>query len=132
MAKGVERRQQGMSDGDCKTSSGSIPFWTRSKKHWAERERSRSELELYHLDGQQQSHYQVKHMMELAGEALDNFIKAQKHFMDAIADETAKATGGKRVNGVHKVKKTQLSALAREATQSFIEAQRKLVDLAAE
>jgi len=71
-------------------------------------------------------------MMELAGEAMDNFIKAQKHFMDAIADETAKATGGKRVNGVHKVKKTQLSALAREATQSFIEAQRKLVDLAAE
>jgi len=74
--------------------------------------------------------YQTEHVMELAREGMENFIKAQKQFMDAIADETAKATGTKRSNGVHKVKKTELSALAREATHSFIEAQRKLVDLA--
>ena len=74
--------------------------------------------------------YESEHVMELAREGMENFIKAQKKFMDAIADETAKATGGKHTNGARKVKKTELSALARQAAQSFIEAQRKLVDLA--
>jgi hypothetical protein len=50
--------------------------------------------------------------------------------MDVIAEETAKATGGKTSNGTKKAKKTDVSALAREATESFIEAQKKLVDLA--
>ena len=35
-------------------------------------------------------------MVELAREAMDNFVKAQKHFMDVIAEETAKATGSKQ------------------------------------
>ena len=50
--------------------------------------------------------------------------------MDVIADETAKATGSKHSNGFKKIKKTELVALARQATESFIEAQRKLVELA--
>jgi hypothetical protein len=50
--------------------------------------------------------------------------------MDVIAEETAKATGGKHTNGVRKAKKTELSQLARHATESFIDAQRKLVDVA--
>jgi len=74
--------------------------------------------------------YQSEHVVELAREAMENFVKAQKHFMDAIAEETAKATGSKHVNGVKKTKKTELSQLAREATESFIDAQRKLVDVA--
>jgi len=57
-------------------------------------------------------------------------VKTQKHFMDVIAEETAKATGGKHTNGVKKIKKTELAQLARQTTESFIEAQRKLVDVA--
>ena len=47
------------------------------------------------------------------------------------AEETAKATGGKHINGaVKKIKQTELSELARKATDSFIEAQKRLVDIA--
>jgi len=74
--------------------------------------------------------YESEHLVELAREAMDNFVKAQKHFMDVIAEETAKATGSKHTNGIKKIKKTELSQLARTATESFIEAQRKLVDVA--
>jgi hypothetical protein len=74
--------------------------------------------------------FQGEQLVELAREAMDNFVKAQKHFMDVIAEETAKATGGKHTNGVRKAKKTELSQLARHATESFIDAQRKLVDVA--
>jgi len=74
--------------------------------------------------------YQSEHVVELARAAMENFVKAQKHFMDVIADETAKATGGKHSNGVKKTKQTELSQLARQATETFIDAQRKLVDVA--
>lgn len=74
--------------------------------------------------------YQTEHVVELAREAMDHFVKTQKHFMDVIAEETAKATGGKHTNGMKKMKKTELSQLARQATESFIDAQKKLVDVA--
>ena len=75
--------------------------------------------------------YQTEHLVELARESMDHFVKTQKHFMDVIAEETAKATGSKpHTNGAKKVKKTELSQLARQATESFIDAQRKLVDVA--
>jgi hypothetical protein len=75
--------------------------------------------------------YETKQLVELAQEAMDQFVKTQKHFMDVIAEETAKATGSKHpTNGAKKVKKTELAQLARHATESFIEAQRKLVDVA--
>ncbi|MGA8700369.1 MAG: hypothetical protein WB625_01855, partial [Candidatus Sulfotelmatobacter sp.] len=75
--------------------------------------------------------YQVDQLVELAQEAMENFVKAQKHFMDVIAEETAKAISGKHANGAHKThKKTELSQLARKATESFIDAQKKLVDVA--
>jgi hypothetical protein len=74
--------------------------------------------------------YQPKVLAELAREGMENFVNAQKKFMDMIADETAKATGGRHGNGFKKIKKTELAALARQATESFIDAQRKLVDLA--
>ncbi len=74
--------------------------------------------------------YDTKHVVELAREAMDHFVKTQKHFMDVIAEETAKATGHKRTNGVKKTKKAELSQLARQATESLIDAQRKLIDVA--
>jgi hypothetical protein len=74
--------------------------------------------------------YQTKLLAELAREGMENFVKAQKQFMDVIAEETAKVTGARHGNGFKKIKKTELAALARQATESFIDAQRKLVDLA--
>jgi hypothetical protein len=74
--------------------------------------------------------YQSEQLVELAREAVEDFVKAQKHFMDVLAEETAKATSGKHTNGVKKTDKTKLSQLAREATESFIDAQRKVVDVA--
>jgi hypothetical protein len=74
--------------------------------------------------------YQAEILAELAHEGMETFVKAQKKFMDVIAEETAKATGGRNSPGVKKVKKTELAELARQATESFIDAQRKLVDLA--
>ncbi len=74
--------------------------------------------------------FQTEQAVEVAREAMDNFVKAQKKFMDVIADETAKATGAKHTTEIKKTKKTELSQLAREATESFIDAQKKLVDVA--
>lgn len=75
--------------------------------------------------------YQPEHFIDLAREGMENFVKAQKQFLDVIAEETAKATGSKRANGaIKKVKKTELSVLARQATESLIDAQKRLVDVA--
>lgn len=74
--------------------------------------------------------YQGEDLVEMARDGMEKFIRAQKQFMDVIADETARATGGKRTETTKKIKKTDDSTLAREATESFIAAQKKLVDLA--
>jgi hypothetical protein len=55
--------------------------------------------------------------------------RRQKHFLDVIVEVTAKATGGKHA-AIEKIKKTELSELARQATDSFIDAQKKLADVA--
>jgi len=75
--------------------------------------------------------YESEHLVHLAREGMENFLKAQKQFLDIVAEETAKATSGKHTNGqAKKVKKAELADLARQATNSFIDAQKKLVDLA--
>lgn len=75
--------------------------------------------------------YQMEHVAELAREGMENFIKAQKQFLDIIADETAKATGAKHSNGtMKKMKKTEFSEITRKATNAFIDAQKKLFDVA--
>ena len=74
--------------------------------------------------------YQPEHMVQVAREGMENFVRAQKHFLDVIAEVTAQATGGKKAGAVKKMKKAELSQLARQATESFIEAQKKLVDVA--
>jgi exonuclease VII small subunit len=75
--------------------------------------------------------YQPEHFVDLAREGMENFAKAQKRFLDVIADETAKATSGKPANGAgKKAKATEVSELARQATDSLLEAQKRLVDVA--
>jgi len=75
--------------------------------------------------------YQPEHVVDLAREAMETFAKAQKRFLDVVADETAKATGAKHTNGAgKKAKPTELSELARHATDSLMEAQKRLLDVA--
>jgi len=75
--------------------------------------------------------YEYEHLVTLAREGLENFLKTQKRFLDVISDETAKATGGKAGDeGSRRMKKTEVAELARQATESFIEAQKNLIDLA--
>jgi len=73
--------------------------------------------------------FQGEHLLEVGRESMESFIKAQKEFLDVIADETAKATGAKRAGPMKKMKKTEVAELAREATQSFIDAQKKMFDV---
>jgi hypothetical protein len=76
--------------------------------------------------------YQPEQFVDFAREGMENFVKAQKQFLDVVAEETAKATSGKHANGTgKKIKQTELSELAQQATESFIEAQKRLVDVAA-
>jgi hypothetical protein len=75
--------------------------------------------------------YQGEHLIKAARDSMENFVKAQKRFLDLIADETLKATGAKHhEGGARKMKTTELPELAREATKSFVEAQKKLFDVA--
>jgi hypothetical protein len=74
--------------------------------------------------------YQGEHLVDLTREAMENFVKAQKQFLDVIAEETERAIGGKRPVNIKRIKKTEAAELARQATKAFIEAQKKLFDVA--
>ncbi|MFZ0806694.1 MAG: hypothetical protein WAN03_10950 [Candidatus Sulfotelmatobacter sp.] len=74
--------------------------------------------------------YQPEHVMDLATDAMENFAKAQKRFLDVVAEETAIVTSGKQTNGAgRKLKPKEISELARQAMDSFVEAQKRLVDV---
>ena len=69
--------------------------------------------------------------LELVRESMENFVRAQKKYLDVIAEETANLTNG--VTNVHAPgRKTQLPELAREATEAFIDAQKKVLDVYAQ
>ena len=70
------------------------------------------------------------HLVDLAREEMETFVRAQKKFLDAIAEETAKATTAKPANPAKAAKKTELSKLAQDATNALIEAQKKLLEVA--
>ena len=75
--------------------------------------------------------YQPEKVVEVAREAMENFVRAQKRFLDVIAEETTKMAGGKHTHApAKKIKKTELAHLAKHATDSFLDAQKKLFDLA--
>lgn len=74
--------------------------------------------------------YQSEHLIRAARDSMEAFVKTQKRFLDVIADEALKATGGKHHETGTRKKTVELPELAREATKSFIEAQKKLFDVA--
>jgi len=68
-------------------------------------------------------------LVEFAREGVETFTRAQKKFLDVVAQETVKATGGKGDHNGKPAKKTDLTQLAREAGNAFIEAQKRLLDV---
>lgn len=69
---------------------------------------------------------------EAAREAMETFVRSQKKFLDAIAEETAHATGAKNGRDRSAHRKTDFAELAREGAEAFIDAQKKLLDIAAQ
>jgi hypothetical protein len=74
--------------------------------------------------------YSGTYTVDLAREAMENFVDAQKKFLDVIAQETTRLTSGKVEKAAKVVKKTELGKLARDASNAFIEVQKKLLDIA--
>jgi len=65
-------------------------------------------------------------MVEFAREGVETFTRAQKKFLDVVAQESARATSGKPQHDGTPAKKAEL---AREAGSAFIEAQKRLLDV---
>ena len=63
----------------------------------------------------------------IASEAMEEFVAAQKKFLDVISEE---ASGEAKKEHAGKKTKTEVAKLGREAADAFIEAQKKLLDLA--
>ena len=69
------------------------------------------------------------HLVDFAREGVETFTRAQKKFLDVVAQEAAAATGNRKPHAGKVVKKTELSQLAHEAGNAFIEAQKRLLDV---
>lgn len=67
----------------------------------------------------------VTSLVEAAREAMNDFVRAQKKFLDVVANENVKPA---KAEDHHK--KADIAKLGREAATAFIEAQKKLLDLA--
>ncbi len=72
--------------------------------------------------------YQGARVVDLAREAMENFVYAHRQFLDALTQETNRATSGKPERATP-LQKTELSKLAREAASLFIDAQKKVLDV---
>jgi len=70
----------------------------------------------------------AKRLVEFAREGVETFTRAQKKFIEAMAQESANAMGKHQHDG-KPVKKTELREMAREAADAFIEAQKRLLDV---
>jgi len=73
-----------------------------------------------------------KHVAELARDAMENFVRSQKKFLDAVAEETAHATGARNGKEEPSKKRTKVAELACEGAEAFIDAEKKLLDIAAQ
>jgi hypothetical protein len=70
----------------------------------------------------------ASHLVEFARQGVETFTRAQKKFLEVLAQEAEKATsGGKEQRKT--VKKAELAHLAHEAGNAFIEAQKRLLDV---
>lgn len=89
---------------------------------------SRQALELIDSDETQKPD-RSEHLTRLASEAVETFTRAQKQFLEILAQESAQVTSGKPAQQEKVAKKTRLDAVAHEASNAFIEAQKQLLDV---
>jgi hypothetical protein len=68
-------------------------------------------------------------MVEFAREGVEAFTRAQKSFLDVVAEEAAIATAGKKEQAGKAARKTELAQLARAAGEALVEAQKRLLDV---
>lgn len=71
----------------------------------------------------------ASHLVEFAREGVETFTRAQKKFLEVVAQEAEKVTSGKKEHESTRMKKAELTHLAREAGNAFIEAQKRLLDV---
>lgn len=90
---------------------------------------STSKQTLHWLESEKGKGDRAAQLVDFAREGVETFTRAQKKFLDAVAQETARATHGKPEHDGKTVKKTELAHLAREAGAAFIEAQKRLLDV---
>jgi len=69
------------------------------------------------------------YLVEAAREGVETFARAQKKFLEVVAQEAEKAASGKGEHENKAVKKGELAHLARDAGNAFIEAQKRLLDV---
>jgi hypothetical protein len=69
------------------------------------------------------------HLIELAQGAVETFTRAQKKFLEAVAQEASKAVDGKHHHETKPATKTEIAELAGKAANAFIEAQKSLLDV---
>ena len=79
--------------------------------------------------GERRQGPRAERLLEFAREGVETFARAQKNFLDVVAQETTKATHGKPGHEVKTAKPTEIVHLAREAGNAFIEAQKRLLDV---
>ena len=70
-----------------------------------------------------------KQLVDFAREGVETFAKAQKTFLDVVAEETSKVVRGKDEDDGKPAKQKEIVQLAREAGSAFIEAQKRLLDV---
>ncbi|MFY9676537.1 MAG: hypothetical protein WAK13_18905 [Terriglobales bacterium] len=71
----------------------------------------------------------AEHLAEFAREGVETFARAQRNFLEAVAQETSKAVRGEHAHDGKPAKRTEVVQLAREAGTAFIEAQKRLLDV---
>jgi len=69
------------------------------------------------------------HLIELAQGAVETFTRAQKKFLEALAQEATKVVDGKHHQRTEPSTKTEIAELAGKAANAFVEAQKSLLDV---
>jgi hypothetical protein len=81
-------------------------------------------------DAQKGKPFDRDRLIEVAREGMENFVNAQKKFLDVIAEETTLATSDRPERTTKGAKKTDVALLARESANALVDAQKKLLDVA--
>ena len=78
---------------------------------------------------QQGRGYEGARMSQLAGDATKNFVDAHRKVLDAVIQETARATGREPAHQSEPGRKKAISTLATEAGDLFVDAQKQMLDV---